>query len=59
MMMTFVSLQIHHAVYGHADENRLYDLLRSTTYFGSMVWYLITVKNNVSGLLKDMLSKNL
>ncbi len=54
-----MSLQIHHAVYDHTDENRLHDLLRSTTYFGSMVWYLVTVKNNISGLLKDMLSKKL
>ncbi|XP_064382419.1 small ribosomal subunit protein mS22-like isoform X2 [Halichondria panicea] len=51
--------KIHHAVYDHTDENRLHDLLRSTTYFGSMVWYLVTVKNNISGLLKDMLSKKL
>ncbi len=53
------SLQIHHVVYDHADEYKLHDLLRSTKYFGSMVWYLVTVKNSIAGLLKDMLSRNL
>lgn len=46
-------------VYDHTDKNKLYDLLRSTKYFGSMVWYLISVKGNITGLLKDMLSKDL
>lgn len=56
--MMIVLTQVHCAVYEHIDSNRLYDLLRSTKYFGRMVWYLITEKS-ISNLLEDMLKRKL
>jgi len=39
-------------------DNGLYDLLRSTRYFGCMVWYLIEEKT-VAGLMSDMIKRAL
>jgi len=45
-------------VYDNIERRRLYDLLRSTRYFGGMVWYLMT-RDRVDNLLRDMLTRQL
>ena len=45
-------------VYESIDRRRQYDLLRSTRYFGGMVWYLMS-RDRVDNLLQDMLTRKL
>lgn len=46
------------AVYTDIDQQKLYDLLRSTRYFGGLVYYL--AKNfTIDGIVLDMIQRNL
>ncbi|KAK9401119.1 28S ribosomal protein S22 mitochondrial [Crotalus adamanteus] len=51
-------IRIHHETYEDIDKHGKYDLLRSTKYFGGMVWYLVNIKKT-EGLLLDMIQRNL
>ncbi|XP_063162786.1 small ribosomal subunit protein mS22 isoform X2 [Candoia aspera] len=51
-------IRIHHQTYEDIDKYGKYDLLRSTKYFGGMVWYLVNRKKT-EGLLMDMIQRNL
>jgi small subunit ribosomal protein S22 len=54
-------LQVHKCVYEDIEARKRYDLLRSTRYFGSMVWHLLASSDppRVYGLLKEMLEHRL
>lgn len=53
--------RVHKCVYEDVEIRKCYDLLRSTRYFASMVWHLLTFSDppRVYGLLKDMLERGL
>ncbi|KAM6442981.1 small ribosomal subunit protein mS22 [Liasis olivaceus] len=51
-------IRVHHQTYEDIDKYGKYDLLRSTKYFGGMVWYLVNRKKT-EGLLMDMIQRNL
>ncbi|XP_070609378.1 small ribosomal subunit protein mS22 [Erythrolamprus reginae] len=51
-------IRIHHETYEDIDKHGKYDLLRSTRYFGGMVWYFVNRKKT-EGLLLDMIQRNL
>ncbi|XP_058044401.1 small ribosomal subunit protein mS22 isoform X1 [Ahaetulla prasina] len=51
-------IRIHHETYEDIDKYGKYDLLRSTKYFGGMVWYFVNRKKT-EGLLLDMIQRNL
>ena len=54
-------LQVHQHVYEDIEHRGCYDVLRSTRYFGSMIWHLLTSSPppRVYGLLKDMLQNQM
>ncbi|XP_060538983.1 small ribosomal subunit protein mS22 [Pantherophis guttatus] len=51
-------IRIHHETYEDIDKYGKYDLLRSTKYFGGMVWYFV-IRKKTEGLLLDMIQRNL
>ena len=50
--------QVHQTVYEHIEKGKLYDKLRSTQYFGGLVWYLVE-RQKMKGILIDMIERNL
>ncbi|KAK2090410.1 28S ribosomal protein S22, mitochondrial, partial [Saguinus oedipus] len=50
-------IKVHHQTYKDIDEHGKYDLLRSTRYFGGMVWYFINNKR-IDGLLIDQIQRD-
>ncbi|XP_010365059.2 28S ribosomal protein S22, mitochondrial isoform X1 [Rhinopithecus roxellana] len=51
-------IKVHHKTYEDIDKHRKYDLLRSTRYFGGMVWYFVNNKK-IDGLLIDQIQRDL
>nr|XP_012306518.1 28S ribosomal protein S22, mitochondrial isoform X1 [Aotus nancymaae] len=51
-------IKVHHQTYKDIDKHGKYDLLRSTRYFGGMVWYFVNNKR-IDGLLIDQIQRDL
>eukprot|EP00074_Homo_sapiens_P058465 XP_006713766.1 28S ribosomal protein S22, mitochondrial isoform X2 [Homo sapiens] len=51
-------IKVHHKTYEDIDKRGKYDLLRSTRYFGGMVWYFVNNKK-IDGLLIDQIQRDL
>ncbi|XP_006900411.1 PREDICTED: 28S ribosomal protein S22, mitochondrial-like [Elephantulus edwardii] len=51
-------IKVHHRTYEDIDAQGKYDLLRSTRFFGGMVWYFVN-KKKIDGLLIDQIQRDL
>ncbi|XP_035384549.1 28S ribosomal protein S22, mitochondrial isoform X2 [Electrophorus electricus] len=49
--------KVHTLAFEHLEQEAKYEVLRSTRFFGPLVWYLVT-RRRVDGLLTDMLQRD-